>query len=87
MVGHLVFPGQLPCLQTRKESIFSALYIPSTPVYLHGEQDSTHVVVDAGDVILRGRVQEQDVSDAQEWDQHQQSFSGLAVLLSLRIVG
>lgn len=55
--------------------------------YLDGEQNGADVVVDAGDVVLRGRVQEEDVGDAQEWYQHQQSFGSFAVLLRLRVVG
>lgn len=55
--------------------------------YLDGEQDGADVVIDAGDVVLRGGVQEEDVGDTQERYQHQQGFGGFAVLLGLRIVG
>lgn len=44
-------------------------------------------MVDAGDVVLRGGVQEEDIGDAQQRNENQQRFGSFAVLLGLRVVG
>lgn len=54
---------------------------------LHGYKDGSHVGVDVCRESGRGSCYDQDVGDAQQWNQHEQRLGGLPVLLSLQGVG